>query len=63
MEKLMKLIKEYGELENTLGFEIGMNKGATSDKARELRKKRTDKYIELHTEILKINKKILDKEI
>lgn len=62
MEKLMKLIKEYGDLENLLGFEVGINKGASSQKAIDLRAKRTDKYIEVHTEILRISKMVIDKE-
>ena len=57
MEKLIKLIEEYGKLENLLGNEIG-RVGATSDRARELRKERTNKYCELHSEILRISKEI-----
>lgn len=57
MEKLIKLIEEYGKLENLLGYEVA-NKGATSDRARELRKERTDKYCELHFEILRISKEM-----
>lgn len=62
MEELMKLIEEYGKLENLLGYEVG-SKGASSDKAAELRVKRTDKYCQLHLEILRISKKILDSEV
>lgn len=58
MEKLIKLIKEYGDLENLLGFEVGMNKGESSQKSDDLRVRRTDKYIEVQTEILRISKEM-----
>lgn len=58
MEKLIKLIEEYGKLENLLGFHSGINKGEPTEKVMELRAERTEKYIELHTEILRLSKEM-----
>ena len=62
MEKLIKLIEEYGNLENELGQEIGRNEillfGETEE-VIELRNKRTEKYIELQKEIIRLNKEMI----
>lgn len=59
MTKLIKLIEEYGKLENELGQEIGKNEillfGETEE-TTELRNKRTEKYIQLQKEVLRLNK-------
>ena len=59
MVALIKLIEEYGKLENELGKEIGKNEillfGETEE-VTELRNKRTEKYIELQQEILRLSR-------
>ena len=61
MVALIKLIEEYGNLENELGKEMGRNETLNSsctDKELELRNKRTEKYIKLQQEVLRLNREL-----
>ena len=56
MTKLIKLIEEYGKLENELGLKAGANKGEPTTEIIELSNRRTEKYIQLQKEVLRLNK-------
>ena len=62
MVALIKLIEEYGKLENLVGFTTGMNKGNTTTEEIELRNRRNKKYTELQEEILRLSREKLELE-
>lgn len=60
MDIIINLIKEYGELENRVGFVSGMNKGNVTTEEFELRNLRNNKYIELQEKLIKLNKGLIE---
>lgn len=59
MENLINLIKEYGNLENRIGFITGLNMGVKDNDYWELVSKRNEKYTEVQKEIIKLSKELL----
>ena len=60
MEEFLKLIKEYGELENRVGFLSALNRGVVDSDEMEVRNKRNVKFIELNEMIIKLNERLLN---
>ena len=60
MEEFLKLIKEYGELENRVGFLSALNRGVVDSDEMEIRNKRNVKFIELNEMIIKLNERLLN---
>ena len=60
MEEFLKLIEEYGALENRVGFLSALNKGIVDSDEMELRSKRNAKFIEINEMIIKLNERLLN---
>ena len=60
MEEFLKLIKEYGDLENRVGFLSALNRGVVDSDEMEVRNKRNVKFIELNEMIIKLNERLLN---
>lgn len=60
MVELIKLIDEYGKLENLVGFTAGINKGNFTSEEMELRNKRNEKLIQINEMIIKLNERLLN---
>lgn len=60
MEEFLKLIEEYGALENRVGFLSALNKGIVDSDEIELRSKRNAKFIEINEMIIKLNERLLN---
>ena len=59
MEEIIKLIKEYGELENSLGYFKAVNNEINKGVV-EISNKRTEVLQEIMSEIIKVNERLLN---